>query len=61
MLTGSTPMAERMQIVNEFQNNKDIKLILMSLKAGGVGLNLTAADFVFTRSVVESCRRVPSH
>ncbi len=47
MLTGSTPMEERMQIVNEFQNNKDIKLLLMSLKAGGVGLNLTAADFVF--------------
>ena len=47
MLTGSTPMEERMKIVNEFQNNKDIKLILMSLKAGGVGINLTAADFVF--------------
>lgn len=47
MLTGSTPMEERMQIVNEFQNNKDVKLILMSLKAGGVGINLTAADFVF--------------
>ena len=30
-----------------FQNNNDIKIFLISLKAGGLGLNLTAADYVF--------------
>jgi SNF2 family DNA or RNA helicase len=33
--------------VNDFQNNPDIKVFLISLKAGGVGLNLTAAEYVF--------------
>ncbi|MBK8823148.1 MAG: SNF2 helicase associated domain-containing protein [Anaerolineales bacterium] len=32
--------------VDEFQNNDDIKFFLISLKAGGVGLNLTAAEYV---------------
>lgn len=34
-------------VVEEFQKNEDIKLFLISLKAGGVGLNLTEADYVF--------------
>ncbi len=46
-LDGSTPSAERAKLVNEFQKDKDIPLFLISLKAGGVGLNLTAADYVF--------------
>lgn len=33
--------------VETFQNNDNIKVFLISLKAGGVGLNLTAADYVF--------------
>jgi len=33
--------------VNRFQNNAEPKLFLISLKAGGVGLNLTAASYVF--------------
>lgn len=33
--------------VEEFQQNDTIKIFLISLKAGGVGLNLTAADYVF--------------
>lgn len=44
-LTGSTK--DRESVVNNFQNNKDIKVFLISLKAGGFGLNLTAADYVF--------------
>lgn len=44
-LTGES--IKRGQIVNEFQNNDDIKIFLISLKAGGTGLNLTAADYVF--------------
>jgi SNF2 family DNA or RNA helicase len=38
---------DRKAEVENFQNNKDIKVFLLSLKAGGVGLNLTAADYVF--------------
>ena len=37
----------RQDIVNEFQTNPEKKVFLISLKAGGVGLNLTAADYVF--------------
>jgi len=44
-LDGST--SKRGEVVKEFQANKDIKLFLISIKAGGVGLNLTEADYVF--------------
>lgn len=44
-LDGSTPAAERARLVEQFQNT-DIPLFLISLKAGGLGLNLTAADYV---------------
>ena len=37
----------RGDVVQEFQSRDDIKLFLISLKAGGVGLNLTEADYVF--------------
>ena len=33
--------------VDRFQNDPNVKFFLISLKAGGVGLNLTAADYVF--------------
>ncbi len=38
---------DRREVVKEFQDNKDIPLFLISLKAGGFGLNLTAAEYVF--------------
>jgi len=38
---------DRQQRVERFQNDADCKLFLISLKAGGLGLNLTAADYVF--------------
>lgn len=44
-LDGSTQ--NRGEVVGEFQKNKDIRIFLISLKAGGVGLNLTEADYVF--------------
>ncbi len=44
-LDGSTK--ERQQVVEHFQEDKTVKIFLISLKAGGVGLNLTAADYVF--------------
>lgn len=44
-LDGSTK--NRSEAVAEFQKNKDTKLFLISIKAGGVGLNLIEADYVF--------------
>ena len=45
-LTGSTKVNERIELVEEFNKNPDIKIFLISLKAGGTGLNLTGADMV---------------
>ncbi len=45
LLTGASTNRER--IVNSFQNDDSNKVFLISLKAGGLGLNLTAADYVF--------------
>lgn len=44
-LDGSTPVPDRQTAVREFQAGKG-ELFLISLKAGGLGLNLTAADYV---------------
>ncbi len=44
-LDGSTK--NRMELVEKFQNEEREKVFLISLKAGGVGLNLTAAEYVF--------------
>ncbi len=38
---------DRQRIVEQFQNDPNCKLFLISLKAGGLGLNLTAAEYVF--------------
>lgn len=43
-LDGSTK--NRQSVIDEFQENDNIKIFLLSLKAGGVGINLTAADYV---------------
>ena len=45
-LTGATKVDDRIKMVDEFNENKDIKVFLISLKAGGTGLNLTGADMV---------------
>jgi SNF2 family DNA or RNA helicase len=44
-LDGQTQNRE--ERVDRFQNNPHVRSFLISLKAGGVGLNLTAADYVF--------------
>ena len=44
-ITGSTSKEKRLQMVKEF-NEGDVPVFLISLKAGGVGLNLTGADMV---------------
>lgn len=43
-LDGSTAVAERQEMVDEFNQNTDIKVFLLSTRAGGLGLNLTGAD-----------------
>ena len=45
-LTGATKVDERIELVDEFNRNPEIKVFLISLKAGGTGLNLTGADMV---------------
>ncbi len=45
LLTGST--VDRETEISKFQNDTNNKVFLISLKAGGTGLNLTAADYVF--------------
>lgn len=44
-MTGSTH--DRKSVVERFQNDPQCRVMLMTLKTGGVGLNLTAADTVF--------------
>ena len=44
-ITGATPKQERINLVNAF-NDGDVPVFLISLKAGGTGLNLTGADVV---------------
>lgn len=45
-LIGSTKVSERVELVDKFNKNNDVKVFLISLKAGGTGLNLTGADMV---------------
>ncbi|WP_132053377.1 DEAD/DEAH box helicase [Pseudocnuella soli] len=44
-LTGAT--RNREEVVNRFQNDAQVRVFLLSLKAGGTGLNLTAASYVY--------------
>ena len=46
VLTGETNKKDRIDLVNEFNNKKHIKVFLISLKAGGTGLTLTSANAV---------------
>jgi SNF2 family DNA or RNA helicase len=44
---GSTSAPDREKAIQSFQNDTTCRVFLISLKAGGVGLNLTAADYVY--------------
>ncbi|MBS1746756.1 MAG: DEAD/DEAH box helicase [Bacteroidetes bacterium] len=44
---GSTSAPDREKAIQLFQNDDTCRVFLISLKAGGVGLNLTAADYVY--------------
>ena len=45
-LTGDTPAEKRIKDMNSFNSNEEIKVYLISLKAGGTGLNLIGADTI---------------
>jgi SNF2 family DNA or RNA helicase len=45
ILTGQT--TKREEVIKKFQEDPENRIFLISLKAGGVGLNLTSADYVF--------------
>jgi non-specific serine/threonine protein kinase len=46
-LTGSSTQKQRRTNVSLFQNDPACQIFLISIKAGGTGLNLTEADYVF--------------
>lgn len=46
-IAGNVPSLERKNLVDRFQKEEHAAIFLISLKAGGTGLNLTAADYVF--------------
>jgi SNF2 family DNA or RNA helicase len=46
-LDGQSSSRQREHSVNNFQENENLRVFLISLKAGGTGLNLTAADYVY--------------
>jgi superfamily II DNA or RNA helicase len=46
-LTGQQKATERTSVIEAFQHDPQKQLFLISLRAGGVGLNLTRADYVF--------------
>lgn len=46
-LTGDIPQTQREGIIRTFQEQQDVYLFFISIKSGGFGLNLTAADYVF--------------
>jgi non-specific serine/threonine protein kinase len=46
-LDGSTPVPQRKKLVQSFQNSAEPSIFLISLKAGGKGLNLTRATYVY--------------
>jgi SNF2 family DNA or RNA helicase len=47
LLTGEVPQKQRETIVKHFQEDPAVPLFFISIKAGGFGLNLTSADYVF--------------
>jgi superfamily II DNA/RNA helicase len=51
-LDGSTHVNERQGLIDEFNDNSQISVFLISTKAGGVGINLTSANVVIIYDMV---------
>lgn len=47
VLSGDLPLETRAEVIQEFERTPHRKLLLLSLRVGGIGLNLTAASYVF--------------
>lgn len=50
-MDGSTPVTERQSLINEYTEDNSIFVFLLSTKAGGLGINLTAADTVIIHDI----------
>lgn len=50
-LDGQTPVMERQELIDEYTEDPDIFVFLLSTKAGGLGINLTAADTVIIHDI----------
>ena len=47
VITGAVPMDERAEVVRRFRSGSDHQLLILSLRVGGLGLNLQEASYVF--------------
>uniref|UniRef100_A0A915Q019 SWI/SNF-related matrix-associated actin-dependent regulator of chromatin subfamily A containing DEAD/H box 1 homolog n=1 Tax=Setaria digitata TaxID=48799 RepID=A0A915Q019_9BILA len=50
-LDGSTPVMERQELINEYNSSPDLFVFLLSTKAGGLGINLTAANHIILHDI----------
>ncbi|XP_011503442.1 PREDICTED: SWI/SNF-related matrix-associated actin-dependent regulator of chromatin subfamily A containing DEAD/H box 1 homolog [Ceratosolen solmsi marchali] len=50
-LDGQTPVIERQDLIDEFIEDTDIFIFLLSTRAGGLGINLTCADTVIIHDI----------
>ncbi|MGH0164965.1 UNVERIFIED_CONTAM: hypothetical protein FKN15_076660 [Acipenser sinensis] len=50
-LDGSTPMADRIHLIDDYNTDLDIFVFLLSTKAGGLGINLTSANVVILHDI----------
>ncbi|XP_059378611.1 SWI/SNF-related matrix-associated actin-dependent regulator of chromatin subfamily A containing DEAD/H box 1A-like isoform X2 [Carassius carassius] len=50
-LDGSTPMAERIGLIDKYNTNPDIFVFLLSTRAGGQGINLASANTVILHDI----------
>ncbi|XP_070191467.1 SWI/SNF-related matrix-associated actin-dependent regulator of chromatin subfamily A containing DEAD/H box 1B-like isoform X2 [Littorina saxatilis] len=50
-LDGSTPVTERQQLIDRFNEDQDIFIFLLSTRAGGLGINLTAANTIILHDI----------
>uniref|UniRef100_A0A0R3RQJ2 SWI/SNF-related matrix-associated actin-dependent regulator of chromatin subfamily A containing DEAD/H box 1 homolog n=1 Tax=Elaeophora elaphi TaxID=1147741 RepID=A0A0R3RQJ2_9BILA len=50
-LDGATPVMERQDMINEYNSSSDLFVFLLSTKAGGLGINLTAANHIILHDI----------